>query len=513
MANTILTMHRLKKIIKLLGEGTKKREIGRLLGMSRKTVDKYELIFSNHPLNYEQLHKLPDQEIDAIVTPKGPENTSEKHLNTLFPQMELELKKVGITKHHLWKKYRQARPNGVEYSMFCIYFNRFLKVKNVSYVFDHKAGDKLMVDFAGKKWKIVDYDTGEEKAVELFVGILPASGYTFAMATASQQTDDFLDALQKCLKFIGGVPAALVTDNLKASVTKASKYDPNINRSMADFAEHFDCCVLPTRPHSPKDKALVESAVNILYKRVYAYLHDKVFHSLPELNKAIIQLVNQHNNIPFQKRDYSRSQQFYAIEIQALKPLPNIAFERKNYQEARVQGNCHVILREDKHEYSVPYTYGQSMVLIAYNNETVEIYYKNDRIAIHERTKFAYKYTTNKAHLHPKHEYFSVWSASFFEKKGVSIGQNTHLLILDILGQGKHPEQGFKRCQGVLALAKKYGNQKVEEASTVCIHYDMVTYKKLEYILKEGINMEKLEDQPILPTPVHENIRGSAYYQ
>ncbi len=513
MANELLSMNKVKKILKLLSEGISKREISRLLNVSRISAKKYEEIFLNHPFSYAELLKLSSADLDQIVAISVVEKPAIKSLNTFFPTMENELKRTGVTKHYLWQKYLQGNPTGVQYSQFCNQYKCFLKTKNVVYVFEHKAGDKLMIDFSGKKMELTDPQTGEVKPVEFFVGMLPASSYTYAQACYSQQSPDFLEAISHCLAFLGGVPKAIVTDNLKPAVTKASKYDPEINQAMAAFADHYDTCVLPTRAHSPKDKALVESAVKILYTRVHAPLNNHVFHSLTELNKAILELVDKHNSMLMQGRDYSRRHTFDSVEKQELKPLPNTAFEIKKYQQAIVHPNCHVLLSEDKHQYSVPYQYLGKKVSLNYNNKTVEIFYKYERIAAHDRLKFAHKYSTNIAHLHPKHQYYRNWSVAFFTQQGQEIGENTKLIMQELLTKVKHPEQGFKRCQGVLALAKKYGKERVEQASELCICHDLVTLQKLEYILKTDIQMDMLAVVAAENNLFHENIRGNNYYK
>ena len=513
MANELLSMNKIKKILKLLSDGISKREVSRLVHVSRISVKKYEELFLNHPFSYAELLKLSAIDLDQIVAIPVSEKPAIKSLNAYFPILENELKRTGVTKHLLWEKYLEGNPMGVQYSQFCNQYKHFLKSQKVVYVFDHKLGDKLMIDFAGKKLELIDPQTGEIKAVEFFVGILPASSFTYAQACYSQQSPDFLEAISQCFTFFGGVPKAIVTDNLKPAVTKASKYDPEINQAMADFADHYDTCVLPTRAYSPKDKALVESAVKTLYTRVHAPLNNRIFHSLPELNKAILELVEKHNSMLLQGRDYSRRHTFDTLEKPELKPLPNSAFEIKKYQQATVHPNCHVLLSEDKHQYSVPYQYLGKKVSLNYNNKTVEIYYKYERIAAHDRLKFAHKYSTNVTHLHPKHQYYSNWSVEFFTQQGQEIGENTKLIMHELLTNVKHPEQGFKRCQGVLALAKKYGKGRMEQASELCIYHDLVTLQKLEYILKTDIQMEMLEVVATANNLFHENIRGNNYYQ
>jgi transposase len=272
MANKIVTMNKLRKILRMLDQGNSKRAVSRTLGTSRKTIDKYASVFDHHPLGYKGLLNLSDKELYSLVLPPSTDQPTHQELYGLFPKYEQELQKIGVTKLFLWERYKGLYPEGVQYSQFCDHFGRYLKSQQISMVLEHKAGDKLMVDYAGKKLFLTDPDTGEHIAVEFFVGILPSSGLTYARACYSQKSEDFLGCLSHCLEAIGGVPQAIVTDNLKPAVNKASKYDPELNKSMYDFAEHYQTTVLPTRARKPKDKALVESAVNILYTRVYAPL-------------------------------------------------------------------------------------------------------------------------------------------------------------------------------------------------------------------------------------------------
>jgi transposase len=512
MPNQILSMNKLHLVLRLLIEGKSFRHISRTCEISRTTVDKYSHIFNAHPLSFLELYKLDEQDLQLIVKPEYRIKTSLEALYDGFPSAIIELKKVGVTKQYLWNIYKNKHTDVVGYSQYCDHLNKYLKNQELSYVFDHKAGDKLMVDFAGKKLYLTDYETGEQTPVEFFVGILPCSGLTFAKACMSQQSPDFLGCLGACMDAIGGVTEAIVTDNLKPAVKKASKYDPELNPSMSDFAEHYNTVILPTRAYKPKDKALVEGAVKILYTRVYAPLYNKVFHSLHELNKAIADLVAEHNNLPYQKKIGSRKQQFDTLEKEKLKTLPKEPFELRKYQQAKVHPNRHVVLSEDKHNYSVPHEYGGKKVLIKYTNERVEIYFNYKRIAIHERFKANFKYTTNPSHMHPSHQYYYSWSEEFFKKESFKIGENTHQLIGQIFGQFKHPEQAFKLCQGVLQLGKKHGKDHIEKAAEICLKYDFISYEKLKYLLK--LNLSDLKDTPEDQLPIdHENLRGQSYYQ
>ncbi len=516
MANQILSMNKLKEVLRYQIEGRSKREISKRTELSRNTVEKYLLVFDSHPLSFKELVKLSDSELHSIVIQTVDSKPQWESLYALFPSMETELKRVGMTRRLIWERYKRETPDGVQYSQFCEHFARFMSRHKISYVFDHKAGDKLMVDFAGKKLHLVDSVTGELIPVEFFVGILASSGYTFAKACMSQQSADFLGCLADNLNFIGGVPSGIVCDNLKPAVNKASKYDPEINLSMAEFGRHYNTAILPTRAHKPKDKALVESAVNILYTRVYAPLHGTIFHTLTDLNKAIQELVDKHNRMKYQQRATTRFEEFESIERESLSPLPDQSFELKKYQQARVHPNCHVLLSEDKHHYSVPYQYVGKPVRIAYSKDMVEIFHEYDRIATHSRVITPHKYSTTASHLHPKHQYYRSWSEEHFVTEGTRIGANATLLIDQILRQGKHPEQSFKLCQGVLVLAKKHGNERIEEAAAICLQYDFISYSRLEYVLSldiESLLAGQNENETAPPPPVHQNLRGPGYYR
>jgi len=360
---------------------------------------------------------------------------------------------------------------------------------------------------------LTDAQTGLQTPIEFFVAILPCSQLTYACGSPSQKSNDFLGCIRSALDYFGGVPNAIVTDNLKPAVTRVSKYDPQINLSMSQFAEYYDLAVLPTRAYKPRDKALVESAVNILYTRVYAPLYDRVFHTLEQFKATVKDLIDRHNKMPFQQKPYSRLDQFNTVEKMELRPLPEIPFVIRNFQNARVHPNCHVYLKEDKHNYSVPFQYVSKEIQIVYDTQMVEIFKDFDRIATHQRIKQPYTYSTIEKHLHPAHRYYAIWSESFFLDKGKGIGANTLKLIEKIFHQCKHPEQGFKLCQGVLQLAKRYGQDRIEHAATICVDYEFVSYRKIEHILTIYQKCNPQDQSDTAPTIQHENIRGADHYQ
>lgn len=515
MANQIVSMTKLRKFLRLRIEGLSLRKISELTGMSRNTVLKYREVFEKHCGSLAELLQLSDKELYSVAHPPAVEKPTHEDLYRLFPEMEKRLARVGMTRHIIWEQYKEQHPEGVQYSQFCEHYKRYIKSRQITCILEHKAGDKMMVDYAGKKLHLVDAETGGRRFVEFFVAILPCSQYTYAEASMSQQSPDFLHCLGNALRWFGGVPQAIVTDNLKPAINRASKYDPEINHSMSDFAEHYDTAVLPTRARKPKDKALVESAINILYTRVYAPLHDRTFHTLAELNKAIWELVAKHNLEQFKGKPTCRREQFETIERETLKPLAEGSFEIKKYCVARVQPNCHVMLSEDKHHYSVPYQHIGQKVEIGYTTQAVEVYFKHERIAVHPRTRLQYRHTTNEVHLHPHQRFYRSWSREFFVNQGIETGPNTQMLIEQVFIRCKHPEQAYKMCQGVLQLAGKHGSVIIEAAASLCLQHDGISYSNLDRIIgliKSGFVVPDSPDESTVIIE-HGNIRGKSYYQ
>jgi transposase len=377
---------------------------------------------------------------------------------------------------------------------------------------EHKAGDKLFIDYAGKKLSVVVKDTGEITEVEFFVAILGSSQYTYAEASPSQQKEDLIKSVENALQFYGGVPAAIVPDNLKSAVIKSNKFEPTLNETFLDFAEHYGTAVLPARAYRPRDKSLVEGAVRILYQRIYTALRNNVFHSIEELNIAIWDELEAHNNKKLTGRHISRLQMFNDVEKEALSPLPQYRYEIKYQAMATVGQNGHVQLGKDKHYYSVPYQYIRKKVKLLYTSASVEIYHKYNRIAVHKRSLKPYNYTTQTGHLASSHQFMSEWTPQRFINWGASIDEPVKEFITRLLEQRLHPEQAYKSCLGVLSFAKKVGNDRLSAACKRAIDYNIYSYRIIQTILQKGLDkMDEPEDEdPQLP--FHTNIRGDKYY-
>jgi transposase len=516
MAGKPIDMSKLRKTLKLHVQGKSKVFISNYLGISRNTVKKYLRVFEHLKLTFEELDQLSDAELESrFIKPVAPdENPRIKVLYAYFPLVEKKLKKTGETKTKLWLEYKEKHPDGVQRSQFCEHYMRWSRSVNAKLTMhiDHKAGDKMYVDYAGQTLEVIDPETGEVTDVQFFVAVLGASQYTYAEASYSQRKEDFAFSVENALHYFGGVPQAIVPDNLKAAVTKSDRYEPTLNEFFADFAEHYGTTVLPARAYRPKDKALVENAVKILYTRIYTILKEQKFFSLEELNKAILELVNKHNITNLTGRSFSRKQLFDELEKETLMPLAQDRYEIKKQALVTVLNNGHVMLSEDKHYYSVPYTYIRKKVKILYCKSTVEIFHQYNRIAVHKRIKSPHNYTTNTEHLASTHKFTTEWSADRFLRWAGSIDPSVELLISHLLNKKQHPEQSYKSCHGILSLSKKIGNERLTSVCSKALEYGTYSYGMVKpYWKKTLIFHEKKEVQ--VEIPQHNNIRGNNYYK
>lgn len=385
MANKTIVMSKLRRILQLYSQGKSKLFISQYLELSRNTVDKYVLQYRLLDLPLEEVEKLTDTDLDKLFFVQATETLTPKLkvLYSFFPYMERELKKTGVTRHCMWQEYIAKYPDGIQRSQFSVHYNRWCRKVNPVMHINHKAGDKVYVDYAGKTLQIVDIESGEVKQVQFFVAILGSSQYTYAEATMSQGKEDFITSVENALHFFGGVPAAVVPDNLKSAVTKSNRYEPTLNETFYDFAEHYGTTILPARAYKPRDKAIVEGVVKILYTRVFSVLRDKAFFSLNELNTAIWEALKVHNATKLSSKSYSRLELYYDVEKRTLSALPLHRYELKQQSFATVMLNGHVYLGQDKHYYSVPFHFIKKKVKLLYSAGQVEVFYKYNRIALH----------------------------------------------------------------------------------------------------------------------------------
>lgn len=515
MANKIIDMSKIRKVIKLHGNGKSKLFISNYLSLSRNTVKKYISLFKILNIPFSEINKKTDAELESIFSQKPIEFIDPKvqKVYDFFPYMERELKNVGVTVHLMWEKYFEANPDGYQSSQFRFHYKNWGKRVNPVMHMTHKSGDKMYVDYAGKTLSIRDKISGETTEVQFFVAILGASQYTYCEASMSQKKGDFVESVENAMRFFEGTPAAIVPDNLKSAVIKSSRFEPTINETLADLAEHYETTILPARAYKPRDKSLVEGAVKILYTRIYVGLKEQEFYDLETLNEKIWILLEKHNAKKLTGRPYSRLDLFLEDEKQNLRPLPLERFEIKYQSFATVMQNGHVQHGEDKNYYSVPYHYLKKKVKLLYTKFNVEIYYKFNRIATHARNHKPYVYTTNPEHLASSHQFVSEWSATRFVDWATSIDASVGEYIIQIIESRNHPEQAFKSCLGILSFEKKVGKERLINACKRALDFQTYSFKIIQNILENNLDRAESEDELDLNLPEHTNIRGKNYFQ
>jgi transposase len=522
-------MKKIKEIIRLsVATDFSNRKIARACSISRPIVTKCLVLFKSSGLTYDEIKDLNDESVNDLFFPnprsKLLNNERYAYLSSQFEYLLNEIKRPHVTLIKLWEEYIENKPDGYSRSQFCELFNRWRKSFELSMHLEHKAGDKMFVDFTGKKLYLTDRITGNKKPAETFVAILPASHYTFVCATETQKTKDWIKGTEEAKWYFGGSTTSITPDCYKSAVKKYNKYDPEINPEYSLFAEHYDTVILPARPLHPKDKALVENAVKIVYHWIYASLRNQTFYTLGELNRAILLELDKYNSKKMQISKLSRIELFEKIEKNALKPLPISLFDYKSSSKASIQSDYHIKLSVDKKYYSVPYKYYSESLKnsskkikadIYYTNAVVEIFFKGERIASHKRDYTGQKYITKAEHMPEKHKrYLERWNPERMINLAKSKGDNISELVERIIVNHKHPEQSYKTCRGLIFLSKSYGAARLDKACKKALYFGYHSYNAVNEMLKN--NNEDYEEQPDLFSqilPEHENIRGKNYYK
>ncbi len=515
MANRRLTMKKIREILRYDNCGINKRKIAQAFKISKTTVADYVRRFEETGMKFEEAMLLKDSELRDLLT-RGTttkkNNPRHEALTKCFPQFRKELTRVGVTKQLLWEEYLRENPDGYQYSQFCHHYQQWLDASKITMHQEHKAGDKAFVDFAGKKFSIIDFETGKSREVETFVGVLGASGYTYVEAVETQQKHDWICCNEGMFMFYGGVPQAIVPDCLKSAVKKPDRYEPDLNPEYADFARHYNTTILPARVASPKDKALVENAVSIVYKWIYAPLRNRTFFSIDELNEAIREKLIEYNERILQEMQISRRELFEQTDKPALMPLPAERFAFKIYRKVKAHINYHVRFNDDNHYYSVPYRYrGKEVTLIA-TDRTVEISYDNVIIARHRRVRTSGRYTTEDSHMPSSHKAYADWNPQRIISNAFAVGGCVAEACRIVLNRCRHPEQGFKTCMGIISLGKKYTAERVNNACRRALSFHAVSYKRVKNILENNLDMVEDEASLFETLPEHSNIRGEQYY-
>ena len=515
-------MSQIKQLLLLHQQGKGRKTIARMLGISKTTVKVYlnklqaltSSVKGGKSWTITELIKLENPVLEAKFHPGNPayKDNRYEHLKGNLDFYLNELKRTGVNKRLLWEEYQQQYPDGYSYSQFCYHLQQQQIASRPSMVLEHKPAEKLYLDFAGKKLSYLDKETGELVECQVFVACLPYSDYSFAMAVKSQSIVDFLYALACCLLHLGGVPQALVPDNFKAAVIKANRYEPTINRALEDFANHYGTTVVPARAKKPRDKALVENQVKLIYSRVYARLRNMQFFDLHSLNQAIAERIKAHNQTRMQQKPWCREEQFLAEEKKLLAPLPADRFEIKSYSELLVAKNNHIYLSENKHYYSVPYKLIGSKVKVIYTRSMVYIFSKGKQVAVHIRSYKKGGYTTEKDHLCSQHQHYRDRSPQYYLRQAEKRSEVLGKLISLIFSQNRYPEQLYKTCDGLFGLLRKTEPEHFDKACQMAIDYQNYTYTFIKNILENKMT-EPQDILPDKPLPKHGNLRGKEHYQ
>lgn len=494
------------------------RQIARALKLSRTVVAKTLRALRSSGLQEDQVQQMPDSQLVAALEQgkTAPPNARYAALAEGFPAMVVELKKKGVTLQSLWDSYIREHPEGYQYSQYCLHFHRWRQAEQVSMHIDYKVGEVMLVDWTGDKLDVINGNTGTPWALEQFVAVLGASQLTYVEAHESQEEQEWIRANEGALHYFEGSPRAFIPDNLKTAVTRPDPYEPGLNLLFDDFAHHYDVVIMPTRVRRPRDKALVEGAVRLVYQRISAPLRGKTFFSLAELNAAIRELVDAHNNRRFSRLPYSRRELFEKVERQALHKLPGERFPMKSTVEATVQINYHVELREDRHYYSVPSQLRRrdppTRVKMVYDERIVAIYWDNVRVAQHRRDRTPNGYTTLPEHMPSQHRWYAEWSPERFLSWARAIGPETAELIGKVLSATSYPPQAYRSCLGILNLRKRHGQERLNKACRKALTVGTHSYTRVKNILALGVEEDSQPRLDMGPMPAHENLRGSSYF-
>ena len=509
-----MSMRHVRDCVRLKNAGMPAREIARRVGVAsstvRLTLRRCEAAGIAWPLAADLTDAMLEQRLFANA---GVKSGHRRHAEPDWASVHREMKRKHVTLSILWEEYIALHPGGYRYSRFCDLYREWEGRLPLTMRQTHRAGERLFVDYAGDGVPIViDRLTGEIRNAQIFVAVLGASSFTFAHASWTQTLPDWIDAHVRALAAIGGVPHLLVPDNTKTAVIKACLYDPQVNRTYADLAAHYDTAILPARPRRPRDKAKVEAAVLIVERWLLGRLRHRIFYSLSEANAAIAELLTYINEVrPIRRLGVTRRQLLEEIDRPALKSLPAEPYEFSEWRTCRVGIDYHVEVAA--HYYSVPYRFARAEVEARLTARTVEVFLKGERIAAHMRMSGNHKHTTVAEHMPSSHRRYAGWTIERIRADTRGIGPATAALCELILEHRPHPEQGFRAGLGIVRLVGSYGAGRVEAAAEHAIEIGARTYGSVKSILDNKLDRRPAPRRPADTAPIrHSNIRGPRYY-
>lgn len=507
-------MRKIRQILRLaLGEGLSRRQVAAATGVPPATVGDHLARARLAALSWPLPEGADDAWLEArLFAPPSPPVPSELRAVPHWPTVHKELRRKGVTLQLLWLEYRERHPDGFGYSWFCQAYRRWQGHLDLVMRQEHRAGEKLFVDFAGMTLPIVDPETGEVWQAQLFVAVLGASSYTYAEALPSQALPHWISGHVHAFEAFGGCPAIIVPDNLKAGVSRAHRYEPGINPTYEEMAAHFGAVVIPGRPRKPRDKAKAENGVLQAERWVLAALRQRTFFSLAEANAAIAERVAWLNARPFRKLPGSRRSMFEDLDRPALRPLPARRYEYAEWLAAKVNIDYHVEV--ERHWYSVPHQLVGVRLDIRVTAGVVEVLHKGRRVASHRRSMQQGRFTTLAEHMPESHRRHAEWTPGRIVAWAERTGPATAELVAAIMAGRPHPEQGFRSCLGIMRLGRRYGEERLEAACARALAARGLTFRSVESILKAGLDGLPLPGaEPVTTLGDHANVRGAAYYE
>ena len=503
-------MRQLTDILRLKhAAGLSHAKIAAALGLSKGVVSKYVSLANAKGVSWPLPEELDEGALERLLFPDA--RARRRCAEPDYLEVHQELKRKGVTLQLLWAEYAAAYGiAALRYSQFCQRYRDWRTAQRRSMRQQHRAGEKLFIDYCGPTVPFIDSATGEVAEAQVFVAVWGASNYTYAEATRTQSLPDWIGSHQRALSYFGGCPALLVPDNLKSAVTTACRYEPKLNATYADMARHYGVAVLPARPYKPKDKAKAEVGVQIVERWILARLRHCTFHSLAEINAAIATLLIELNERRFQRLPYSRRELFERLDRPAMRSLPEQPYEYAEWAYVKPGIDYHVEI--DQRLYSVPHSLVGQRLEARITATSVEIVHKGRRIAVHAR-RGSSRYSTLSEHMPESHRRHREWSPARFLNWAHGIGPATLGVVKRQLEDRPHPEHGYRACLGVLKLSRHYGHARLEAACRRALHIGSPSYRSVASILKTGLDAAADSEAPETPPlPLHANVRGPGYY-
>ena len=505
-----LSMRKLREFLRLHFENKLSgRAIARSVGISASTAQGYLGRIRAAGLTWPLAAELDsDEALARVLFAEGGVKKVKQAPD--WAAVHLELKKKHVTKQLLWEEYKGATVDGYQYSAFCQHYAKWASKLQLSMRQEHRVGEKLFIDFSGDGIDIIDPKTGEVRAAKLFVATLGVSNYTYVEPVLREDLPSWVQCHVNALRFFGGATEIWVPDNPRVGVTKPDRYEPELNLTYRDLAEHYGVAVIPARVRRPKDKAKVEVAVQIAQRWIIAALRKHSFFSLEEVKSAVKPLLEKLNAKPMRRLNKSRRQLFDELDAPTLRALPLKGWEYAEWAKGKVGPHYHVEF--NGHFYSVPYVLVHEHAEVRATATTVELLVKGVRVAAHVRDDTPNKYTTIAAHVPKAHRDYAEWDPPRLIAWAKQVGPSCAALVEGIMSRRKHPQHGFQSCMGVMALRKHYEDARIEAACARAMKVNAFSCKSVKAILKNGLDAQQLEEQQNLGLPLHENIRGAEYY-